>query len=115
MNIRNFVFVWSVFMITSCSDDKDLQQHNQLEKLKVEIEMHIANDELDSASSKLKNLIHPSDGLSTIEFDNDLTTKEGWGEALKHSASTYRYNEYWQEQRTALLEELKSKLHSKNN
>lgn len=82
--------------------------HNELQALQVEIELHIANNEIDSASKKLKRLIHPSSDVSPIRFDDDLTTKEGWGKAMNRSSSNYNYDEYWSEQRSKLLEEIKT-------
>ena len=73
----------------------------------IEIEIHIANSEIDSTSKKLKRLIHPSSDVSPVRFDDDLTTKESWGEAINRSSSNYNYDEYWSEQRAILLEEIK--------
>lgn len=99
-------------LIAACSNDlqkeKDLQLHQELESIKIQVELHLVNNELDSASTKLKRLVHPSSASSHIEYRDDLTTKEGWSEALSRQSNVYSYNEYWSMQRSELLEDLKN-------
>mgnify|MGYP001048106745 CR=1 FL=1 len=108
--MKRLAIIYLLFLFAGCNNEEKTAQdkllHNQLQVLEVEIELHIVNNELDSASSKLKRLIHPSSEISTIRYEDDLTTKEGWAQTLNRSSSNYRYDEYWSVQRATLLKKI---------
>ena len=92
-----------------------LQIHSELESLKTEIEIDIMNEDYNTASKKLIQLVHPSSDYSTIERNNG-NDSGFWNNLKKNSGiSKYRYNEYWSEQRKLLLDRISKAKKSKGS
>lgn len=116
--MKKLAIIYIILLFVGCNNEEkkaaDQSLHNKLMELQTEIELHIVNNELDSASNKLKKLIHPSSESSPIRYEDDLTTKEGWSKALNRSSSNFRYDEYWSAQRSILLQKINEAKGHKN-
>lgn len=99
------IFIGCVYFLFY-KENYALQIHAQLESLKIEIEIDINNEDYSAASNKLIKLVHPSPDYSAMEYEDDVNSKGFWNGLVKNGNSKYRYNEYWKEQRTILLEKV---------
>lgn len=112
MTTNYSLFIGLILFLSACNSEPnalsrrelDNKKHTELSRIATAIDIHLINNERDSAIHKIKLLVHDSD-REMPNGKSDFSSAEGWQDAL----NTITYRVYWEEKTKSYLDELKKR------